>query len=31
MFHLENAARKLNVFGRRHAIVRAIALKLITL
>lgn len=31
MFHLENAARKLHVFGRRHAVVRAIALKLINL
>ena len=31
VFHVENAARKLGVFGRRQAVARAIALQLITL
>jgi DNA-binding CsgD family transcriptional regulator len=31
VFHVENAARKLDVFGRRQAVARAIALNLITL
>ncbi|HJT97571.1 MAG TPA: LuxR family transcriptional regulator [Rhodanobacteraceae bacterium] len=31
VFHLENAARKLHVFGRRQAVARAIALQLLTL
>ena len=31
VFHVENAAHKLGVFGRRQAVARAIALQLITL